>query len=253
MQQQTTCALAAQWPAVACRGLPWPAVACRGLPWPAVSWLATCPVLAQVAAQMGFGMTEEEVANAKVDKYIVNRAKAVLDQLKQCRTEEERVDYHTISAALAPTRESARDPAGMIRKVAARLDLERGARYNKKTGERRPYVFDQAITRREAFDEGLMSRKLAAGDKATSRGQLCTVIEIDHEADTCKLGFSLRGIEAVRTYSCIYKGVNAPGKAPFPKGSARLRPAPPSLRPKPRETRCNEIAEAARPGVEEAV
>lgn len=201
---------------------------------------------------MGFGMTQEEVADAKVDKYIISRLKAALNQLKQCRTEDERADYHTVSAAVAPTRETERDKAGMIRKVAARLGLERGARYNKKTGERRPYVFDQAITRRESFDEGAaMSRKLAVGDKATSRGQPCTIIEIDHEADTCKLGFSLRGVEAVRTYSCIYKGVDAPGKAPFPKGSARLRPAPPSLRPKPRETRRDEIAEAARAKVEE--
>jgi hypothetical protein len=178
--------------------------------------------------------------------------RAALAELKQCRSESERVDYHIVSAAVAPTRESEGDKAGMIRKVAARLYLERGARYIRKTGERRPYVFDQAITRREAFDEAAAtSRKLAAGDKATSRGQPCTVVEIDHEANTCKLRFSARGIEVVREYSCIYKSVDAPRKAPFPKGSARLRPAPPSLRPKPRETRCDEIAEAARPRVEE--
>ena len=41
------------------------------------------------------------------------------------------------------------------------------------------------------------------------------------------------------------------GKAPFPKGSARLRHAPPSLEPKGRETRRDEKAEAARPKVEE--
>ena len=37
----------------------------------------------------------------------------------------------------------------------------------------------------------------------------------------------------------------------FPKGSARLQRAPPSLRPAPRETRKDEKAEAARPKVEE--
>ena len=38
---------------------------------------------------------------------------------------------------------------------------------------------------------------------------------------------------------------------PLPKGSARLRHAPPSLEPKGRETRRDEKAEAARPKVEE--
>ena len=47
------------------------------------------------------------------------------------------------------------------------------------------------------------------------------------------------------------QGKDARGKDPFPKGSARLRPAPPSLRPAPRETRKDEKAEAARPKVVE--
>ena len=72
---------------------------------------------------MGFGLTEEEVAEAKVDKYIVNRLRAALAELKQCRSESERVDYHIVSAAVAPTRESEGDKAGIIRKVAARLYL----------------------------------------------------------------------------------------------------------------------------------
>lgn len=226
---------------------------------PALMHMSSLPLLStpppprsQVGERLGIGLSKEEVALAKTDKYIVDRLKAALGQLKQCRSEEERCDYHTVLAAVAPTREAVGEKEGMINKVSERLGVEQGARYVKKTGEKRPYVFDQAITQRGAFDQAaLLVGRLEPGDRATSRGQPCTIIAIDYEADTCTLSFSLRGIEAVRTYSHIYKGVDPPKKAPFPQGSARLRRVPPSLRPKPRETRRDEVAEAARPKVEE--
>ena len=85
------------------------------------------------------------------------------------------------------------------------------------------------------------------------------MIEIDYEADTCKLAFEIAGVKLTREYKCIYKGRAdwqvAPGlvssSTAFPKGSARLQRAPPSLRPPARETRKDEKAEAARPKVEE--
>eukprot|EP00966_Prymnesium_polylepis_P310689 7178182-Prymnesium_polylepis.1 len=84
-----------------------------------------------------------------------------------------------------------------VAQVSDRLRLHRGARYNKKTKEKRPYVFDQAITRREKFDAtAAMSGQLAPGDRATSRGRPCRVVEIDHEANTCKLSFAAHGVEA---------------------------------------------------------
>ena len=66
---------------------------------------------------MGFGVTKEEVAAAKIDKYIINRLKAALYHLKQCRSKEEAIDYHTVLTAVAPTRETAGDQDGMIAKV----------------------------------------------------------------------------------------------------------------------------------------
>lgn len=200
---------------------------------------------------MGFGLTEEEVLNARVDAYIVNRIKRVVVQLKQCRTEEERVDYHVVLCAIAPTRESERSQAGMIRAVSQRIGVARGARYVK--GEGRKYVFEQAIDRRTAYDEAaaVAQHDLKPGDEATSRGQKCTVTQINYEADTCTLSFEQGGVSATRTYSCIYKGVDPEPKAPFPRGSARLCRVPPSLRPSARETRHDEKAEKARSKVEE--
>lgn len=102
---------------------------------------------------MGYGLGQDEVAAAKTDKYIVDRLRAALQQLKQCRSKEECLDYHIVLAAVAPTREEKGDQQGMIVKVATRLNVERGARYVKSTGEKRPYVFDQAITQRAVFDQ----------------------------------------------------------------------------------------------------
>ena len=65
------------------------------------------------------GSSAEEVEQAKTDKYIVYRLHAALKQLKQCRSEDERVDYHTVLAAVAPERTAARDQSGMVRKVRA--------------------------------------------------------------------------------------------------------------------------------------
>ena len=115
-------------------------------------------------------------------------------------------------------------------------------------------VSHQAIQRRTAHDEAIDRNRatLKAGDAATSRGRPCTIVEIDDEADTCKLAFEISGIKLTRTYPCIFKGKDARGKDPFPKGSARLRPvAPPSLSPDVRTMRKDEKAEAARPKVKE--
>ena len=199
---------------------------------------------------MGFGLTKDEVEASKTDKYIVDRLRAALHQLKQCRDWAEWADYHTVLAAAAPIREAVGKGKGMMAKVAARLGVEPGSRYTK-AGEKRPYAFDGAVTRRTAYDEAAAkSGPLQPGESAISRSQPCTVLEIDYEADTCTLSFSAGGVEVVRNHSCIYKGKDAAGKDAFPKDSARLRRAPPSIRHKPRQERSDAKAEAARPKVE---
>ena len=61
------------------------------------------------------------------------------------------------------------------------------------------------------FDEAVEMGKgpLKAGDVATSRGQLCTVLEIDYEADTCKLGFAADGVEVAAVL--LVKGATSAG------------------------------------------
>ena len=215
----------------------------------------------QVAERLNLKLSAEEVKNAETDAYIIRRLKATLAVLKNCATEARRIDLHVIVGAIAPERRGPRDQEGMIRRVAERLGLQRGSRHVKATGEKRPRVLEQAITRRAAFDEAESHSRgpLKAGDSATSRGRPCTVVEIDYEADTCKLAFEVAGVKLTRDYSCISKGRGewqvAPGAVSsskaWPKGSARLSHEPPSLRPAARETRKDEMAEKARPKVEE--
>lgn len=180
--------------------------------------------------------------------------------MKQCRSAAEREDYLVILGAIAPERETAataashREDCHSAAKVFKRLNVQGGWRYKKGGGKLRPRAPEAAIDNRARFDHQTKTaegRHIAAGDKASSRGRECTVVEIDYDADTCKLAFEFDGVKLVRPYSCIYKGSGAPGKGPFPKGSARLRSLAPSLRPSSRARRSDEKVEIARPKVEE--
>ena len=156
-------------------------------------------VVTAVGKKLGLVMSAEGVKQAEVDAYIVERIKAVLYVIKYCQSEQARIEYGIILAALAPERLAERSIGGMIRKVAERIGVQRGTRsyksayYNGRfSRELEPRPFDQGITRRAGFDEeSARTGKLAAGDAAiaTSSCAPCTVIEIDHESKACTLEF----------------------------------------------------------------
>ena len=141
---------------------------------------------------------------------IVDRARDALAQLKLGGSPEQLVDYLVVLAALVPEKAAARDPRGWARRVAERLGVQWGSRKIKATGALRPRAFASCMETRNAFDAAVDLDKgpLKVGDTATSHGQLCTILEIDHEADTCKLGFSESGVNAECDYACIYKGTS---------------------------------------------
>lgn len=207
----------------------------------------------QVAEKL---LESNETTHAATDAYIVERLRAAIAELKRCVSEEQHKEYLTILAAVAAERESEHCQLGMIRKVAHRLGVQRGARYHKSSGERRPRAFDRAISSRATFDSSgvpllgnigpsLLSRRIEVGERALSRGRQCTVIEIDYEADTCKLRFDAEGesgLTHTRTFSSLGSG----------RGGSRLTRPALLLKPKVlRDTRCDEKAEKARSKVEE--
>ena len=108
------------------------------------------PLMWQVAGELNLKLSSEQVEDAKTDAYIIGRIKSVLYVLKQCDSEAARVAYGTILAAVAPPRLEERSGAGMIRKIAGRLNVQRGTRsyksawYNGRfTRESEPRPFDQ--------------------------------------------------------------------------------------------------------------
>jgi hypothetical protein len=118
--------------------------------------------LLQVGEHLGLMLSKEAVTQAETDAYIIERVKAVLHVLKYCQSEEARIEYGILLAALAPERLASGDHKGMIKQVAERLSVQRGTRSFKSTyyegrytRELEPRPFDQGITRRAAFDVGV--------------------------------------------------------------------------------------------------
>ena len=61
---------------------------------------------------------------AKTCIYMCGRIRGVVDVLKYCKTEQQRVDYHTVIGACAPRRTpEAFDPDGMYALIAEELGL----------------------------------------------------------------------------------------------------------------------------------
>ena len=116
----------------------------------------------QVGEHLGLMLSKEAVTQAETDAYIIERVKAVLHVLKYCQSEEARIEYGILLAALAPERLASGDHKGMIKQVAERLSVQRGTRSFKSTYYEGRYTrelesrpFDQGITRRAAFDVGV--------------------------------------------------------------------------------------------------
>ena len=70
-------------------------------------------VVEAVGKRLGLVLSEEAVAQAEIDTYIIERVKAALHVLKHCQSEAARIEYGIVLAALAPERLGVRDPKGI--------------------------------------------------------------------------------------------------------------------------------------------
>jgi hypothetical protein len=82
---------------------------------------------------------KEAETNAK----IVDLFKEALDEIKNCRTEQQRVEFHITLACVMPPRAAEGSKNGWIRPICDRLGLKRGKR-SEKNGAR-PYASEQAV------------------------------------------------------------------------------------------------------------
>ena len=90
---------------------------------------------------------KEAETNAK----IVDLFKDALDEIKHCRNEQQRVEFHIALACVMPARETQGTNNGWIARICDRLALKRGKRSQNNGG--RLYVFDQAVDIRARFNK----------------------------------------------------------------------------------------------------
>ena len=126
---------------------------------------------------------KEAETNAK----IVDLFKEALDEIKNCRTEQQRVELHIALACVMPPREAEGSKNGWIRPICDRLGLKRGKR-SEKNGAR-PYASEQAVETRAIFnkDRELLAQPIKVGDMVLSKGQLCELTGIGE--DLCVMFF----------------------------------------------------------------
>eukprot|EP00966_Prymnesium_polylepis_P210373 4871617-Prymnesium_polylepis.2 len=133
----------------------------------------------QLGEALNLSLGKERVRQAETDAYIVDRVRAILYALKPCRSEQQRVEYHTILAAVAPE-VAAAGPKGWGCRVSERLDVSFSWRTRtakeKAAGAThgRPRALRRAMGVRAAFEEKLAATftPLQIGDAVLARGQL---------------------------------------------------------------------------------
>ena len=83
-----------------------------------------------VSDALGSRKQKEAETNAK----IVDLLKHALDETKNCRTEQQRVEFHIALACVMPPRETQGTNTGWIARICERLGLKRGKRSQKNGG-----------------------------------------------------------------------------------------------------------------------
>jgi hypothetical protein len=97
----------------------------------------------------------------ETDRLIVDRLVDALEVLKGSQTEQQRKNFLLALSLVAPPRAAVRDGEGCVRRIAARLRVSRGKRSKRRS--ERPYAFETAMVRREAFDVAKARYSLPVG------------------------------------------------------------------------------------------
>ena len=199
---------------------------------------ASSPPSPQLGEELNLSLGKERVRQAETDAYIVDRLIPVLHALKPCRSEQQRIEYHIILAAVAPEVAVA-GPKGWGTRISERLNVSFGWRTRtakeKAAGAAhgRPRALRRAMSVREMFEEkvAVTFSPLQIGDAVLACGQPGELTGM-HEGGRCTITFESDGADGSKTYESMY------GNG---KGSARLQRPPPSLAPAPRSERSDKL------------
>ncbi len=161
---------------------------------------------------------KEAETNAK----IVDLFKEALDEIKNCRTEQQRLEFHIALACVMPPREAEGSKNGWIRPICDRLGLKRSKRSEKNCA--RPYASDQAVENRAIFnqDRELLAQPVKVGDMVLSKGQL-------YEFTVIGEGLCARRVRHVWSRFVLAQSHRYSSMYDIGKDSARLQRPPPSL------------------------
>ena len=134
-----------------------------------VALINTLGLTELVGDALGSRKQKEAETNAK----IVDLLKHALDETKNCRTEQQRVEFHIALACVMPARETQGTNNGWITRICDRLALKRGKRSQKNGG--RPYVSDQAVDIRARFnkDVELLQQPLRDSESREKGSRYC--------------------------------------------------------------------------------
>jgi hypothetical protein len=88
---------------------------------------------------------------AETNAKIVDLFKEAFDEIKNFRTEKQRVEFHIALSCVMPPREAQGNKNGWIKPIGDRLGLKRGRR-SEKNGVR-PYASEQAVENRAIFNK----------------------------------------------------------------------------------------------------
>jgi hypothetical protein len=138
-------------------------------------------------------LTSRKQKEQETNTKIVDLFKDALDEIKNCRTEQQRVEFYIALDCVMSPREAQGSKNGWIKPICDRLGLKRGKR-TEKNGTR-PYVSEQAVENRVIFkkDCELLPQPVKVGDMVLSKGQLCELTVIG-EGGTPPIVSSCKGI-----------------------------------------------------------
>ena len=188
----------------------------------------------QVAAELGAELDQRNL-------YIVNRANAALQILKQCRTKEQRQHYRIVQTALAPEKVEHRDNQGMGTRVAAALGVSRqGA----------PFCDHDSVDVRAEIDAAaaVMDRPVVVGDSVICRHGTGTLTSCAGPDDPCAVEIKIGDVVHTSKFKhLVGKKKGRHGKktgSGYMKGSGRVRRCPISFSHKMRAERKDRVSDS---------
>ena len=185
----------------------------------------------QVAAELGAELDQTNL-------YIVDRAKASLHILKQCRTEEQRQHYRIVLTALAPEKAEHRDNKGMRTRVAAALGVSR-----------KGIPFCDSVDVRAVIDAAaaVMDRPVVVGDSVICRHGTGTLTSCAGPDDPCSVEIKIGDVVHTSKFKhLVGKKKGRHGKksgSGYMKGSGRVRRCPISFSHKVRAERKDRVSD----------